>query len=55
MWAPGAGLQEGQRGLGKVLPGLQEGEAEVCGGGMGRRRWVEQNADGGVNRAGKGV
>ena len=55
MWATGVGLQKGQRGPGKVLPGLWEGEAEVCGVSMGRRGWAEQNADGGVSGVGKGV
>ena len=55
MCATGAGLREGQRGLGEVLPGLRKGEAEVCWVDMGRRGWVEWGADGGVDRVGKGV
>ena len=55
MWATGAGLKKGQRGPGKVLPGLREGEAEVCGVGMGRRGWAERNANGGVSGGDEGV
>ena len=55
MWSTGAGLQKGQRGLGKVLPGLQKGEATVRGVGMGRRGQAKWDANGGVSGVGKGV
>ena len=55
MWATGGALRKGQRGPGKVLPGLRKGKATVHGVGMGRRGRAKWDADGGGSGVGKGV